>query len=177
MYLYANQRGCDGDRLYYDGSAMIIVNGRPVAMSKQFAITDDVEVVTANVDLESVRSFRARTMSRGHQAASLSNGYPRVYIDFALSDRLENIKRTIPTTLPTTELIFASAEEEIAQGPACWLWDYLRRSGLAGFFLPLSGGIDSCSTALIVYSMCRMIVDAVQRGGRLAVIKMTLTRT
>ena len=23
-------------------------------------------------------------------------------------------------------------EEEIALGPACWLWDYLRRSGAAG---------------------------------------------
>lgn len=25
IYLYANQQGCDGDRLYYDGSAMIVV--------------------------------------------------------------------------------------------------------------------------------------------------------
>jgi hypothetical protein len=25
-------------------------------------------------------------------------------------------------------------------GPACWLWDYLRRSGQGGYFLPLSGG-------------------------------------
>lgn len=24
IYLYANQQGCDGDRLYYDGSAMIV---------------------------------------------------------------------------------------------------------------------------------------------------------
>lgn len=50
------------------------------------------------------------------------------------------------------------------QGPACWLWDYLRRSGQGGFFLPLSGGVDSSSTALIVFSMCRMIVASVQLG-------------
>ena len=31
VYLYANQQGCDGDRLYYDGSAMIAVNGGIVA--------------------------------------------------------------------------------------------------------------------------------------------------
>lgn len=52
-------------------------------------------------------------------------------------------------------------------GPACWLWDYLRRSGQGGFFLPLSGGVDSTSTACIVFSMCTQICDAVQKGGGL----------
>ena len=28
VYLYSNQRGCDGGRAYYDGCAMIVVNGR-----------------------------------------------------------------------------------------------------------------------------------------------------
>ena len=50
-------------------------------------------------------------------------------------------------------------------GPAIWLWDYLRRSGQGGFFLPLSGGIDSSSTACIVYSMCRLICREVKNGG------------
>ena len=27
VYLYANQRGCDGGRLYYDGCACVCVNG------------------------------------------------------------------------------------------------------------------------------------------------------
>ena len=42
--------------------------------------------------------------------------------------------------------------------------DYLRRSGLRGFFLPLSGGIDSSSTATIVGNMCNMIVAAAADG-------------
>ena len=50
-------------------------------------------------------------------------------------------------------------------GPACWLWDYLRRCGQGGFFLPLSGGIDSSSTACIVASMCHMVCDAAREGG------------
>jgi NAD+ synthase (glutamine-hydrolysing) len=50
-------------------------------------------------------------------------------------------------------------------GPAIWLWDYLRRSGQGGFFLPLSGGIDSSSTACIVASMCRLVCAEVQKGG------------
>ena len=32
---------------------------------------------------------------------------------------------------------------------------------MAGFFLPLSGGVDSASVALIVSSMCHMIVATV----------------
>ncbi len=46
-------------------------------------------------------------------------------------------------------------------GPSCWLWDYLRRSKQGGFFLPLSGGIDSCSTACIVYSMCLQVYNEI----------------
>lgn len=38
---------------------------------------------------------------------------------------------------------------EIAYGPSMWLWDYLRRSGLSGFFLPLSGGLLSLSPPLL----------------------------
>ncbi len=52
-----------------------------------------------------------------------------------------------------------------AAGPACWLWDYLRRSGAGGFLLPLSGGADSAAVAAIVASMCRLAVDAAQARG------------
>ena len=55
-------------------------------------------------------------------------------------------------------------EEEIAYGPAAWLWDYLRRSGASGFLLPLSGGADSSSTAAIVGAMCQMAVVAIAHG-------------
>jgi NH3-dependent NAD+ synthetase len=48
-------------------------------------------------------------------------------------------------------------EEEIAYGPACWLWDYLRRSGASGFLLPLSGGADSAATAAIVGCMTQAL--------------------
>lgn len=50
-------------------------------------------------------------------------------------------------------------------GPACWLWDYLRRSKTQGYFLPLSGGIDSCATAVIVHSMCRQVAKAAEAGS------------
>jgi len=42
IYLYANQQGCDGDRLYYDGSAVIAANGDILAQGSQFALSDVV---------------------------------------------------------------------------------------------------------------------------------------
>jgi len=52
-------------------------------------------------------------------------------------------------------------EEEIAFGPALWLWDYLRRSGARGFFLPLSGGADSAAVAAIVASMAVQVLESI----------------
>ena len=69
VYLYANQRGCDGGRLYYDGSAMIVCNGTVLAQASQFGL-DEVEVIAATVDLEDVRSYRAAIPSFGIQAAA-----------------------------------------------------------------------------------------------------------
>lgn len=46
IYLYANQRGCDGDRLYYDGCAMVAINGGVVARGAQFSLDDVVGMVT-----------------------------------------------------------------------------------------------------------------------------------
>ncbi|KAJ6261440.1 hypothetical protein Dda_4110 [Drechslerella dactyloides] len=163
IYLYSNQQGCDGDRLYYDGCAMIIINGKVVAQGTQFSL-NDVEVVTATVDLEDVRSFRFAP-SRGLQAVSTGKAYQRVEASKALSKSGENIHPGVGPS-PEIPVRYHTPEEEIALGPACWLWDYLRRSGTAGFFLPLSGGIDSCATATIVHSMCRLVIEAVENGDQ-----------
>nr|XP_013006315.1 glutamine-dependent NAD(+) synthetase isoform X3 [Cavia porcellus] len=160
IYLLANQKGCDGDRLYYDGCAMIAMNGSIFAQGSQFSL-EDVEVLTATLDLEDVRSYRAEISSR-NLAASRVNSYPRVKVDFALSHHEDLLQ---PVTEPV-EWKYHSPEEEISLGPACWLWDYLRRSQQAGFFLSLSGGVDSAATACLVYSMCHQVCEAVARGNQ-----------
>lgn len=66
---------------------------------------------------------------------------------------------------PAFDWTYHQVEEEILLGPACWLWDYLRRSGQGGFFLPLSGGSDSTSTAVIVYSMSVLVVESIRKGS------------
>uniref|UniRef100_A0A2R5L8C7 Glutamine-dependent NAD(+) synthetase n=1 Tax=Ornithodoros turicata TaxID=34597 RepID=A0A2R5L8C7_9ACAR len=156
IYMFNNLRGCDGERVYYQGCSSIAINGDFVTVAKQFALPE-VEVSTATVDLEDVRAYRNLVRSRALKAAQ-SEAYPRVVVEYSLSQTQD----LAPT--PTMDWVFPTPEEEISLGPACWLWDYLRRSGQGGFFLPLSGGIDSASVASIVYSMCRLVCSAVQDG-------------
>ncbi len=54
IYVYANHLGCDGGRLFFDGSAMIWQNGQCLAQGSQFGIGTEVEVITATVDLSDV---------------------------------------------------------------------------------------------------------------------------
>ncbi|KAK8845384.1 NAD+ synthetase [Kwoniella newhampshirensis] len=162
IYLYANQQGCDGDRLYYDGACLIAMNGQILARGSQFSLSD-VEVVTATVDLGAVRAHRT-TSSRRMQSAQ-AEAYERTYIDTRL-DGGQGIRIGDEETKGSVEVTYHTPEEEIALGPACWLWDYLRRSRTQGYFLPLSGGIDSCATATIIHSMCRLVGDASSKGDK-----------
>ena len=148
-------------------------------------------------------------MTSRQLSSASAEAYPRIEVDFSLSGN----DFFLPCHSPI-EWKFLTPEEEILFGPACWLWDYLRRdatqykickledtlqcskvkdlsvswkiicalivksklvqtfctielwprSGQGGFFLPLSGGVDSSSTATIVFSMCNMVVEAVTSG-------------
>ena len=170
VYLYANQRGCDGGRLYFDGGALIACNGQVLAQGMQFGV-DDVEVVTATIDLDDVRSYRASIPSFGIQTAVTYQHQKRKFVGCPNTSLvpLDASDSLLVPTLPQ-ELQIHCPEEECCLGPACWLWDYLRRSGAAGFFLPLSGGADSSSVAAIVGAMCHLVVQAVQADptGRVA---------
>ncbi len=160
IYLYANQQGCDGGRLYFDGCALIAVNGRIVAQGSQFS-PRDVEVVTATVDLEDVRSYRGAIGSRQVQA-SAAVPVPRIVVDFDLTHGAADGNRKPSAAI---EVRYHTPEEEIGFGPACWLWDYLRRSGMSGFFIPLSGGADSASVAAQVGILCQIVAAEAQAGN------------
>ncbi len=91
---------------------------------------------------------------------------PQIDIDFdfepAYGNSVLNLSRKIE---PHTH----EPEEEIALGPACWLWDYLRRSGAAGYFIPLSGGADSGAVATLVGSMCELVAEAIRNKNAIAI--------
>ncbi|XP_058128192.1 glutamine-dependent NAD(+) synthetase [Anopheles ziemanni] len=168
-YLFSNLRGCDGQRVYFNGCSAVALNGQVVARGRQFAL-GEVEVTVAAFDLQDIRAYRGALRSRSSLAASTPT-YPRIQLPIELAGLAANWHTTPAgepqaTTTQGGEWSYHRPEEEIALGPACWLWDYLRRSGQGGFFLPLSGGVDSSSTAIIVYSMCRLVVEAVAGGDR-----------
>uniref|UniRef100_A0A673W8E6 Glutamine-dependent NAD(+) synthetase n=1 Tax=Salmo trutta TaxID=8032 RepID=A0A673W8E6_SALTR len=163
IYMLANQKGCDGDRLYYDGCATVAINGDIVAQGRQFSLDDVLLTQTQNsmpVTFEMSHGLLIYPLLHCVQEYEHKPCH-RVKVDFSLSD-CDDVY--LPTHQPI-EWQFHTPEEEISLGPACWLWDYLRRSGQAGFLLPLSGGVDSSSTACIVYSMCVLVCQAVRDGN------------
>ncbi|KAJ7952179.1 Glutamine-dependent NAD(+) synthetase [Quillaja saponaria] len=158
VYMYSNHQGCDGGRLYYDGCACIVVNGDVVAQGSQFSLKD-VEIVVAQIDLDAVSSLRGSISSFQEQASSKTK-VPSVASPYKLCLPF-NLKMRLSSPL---KIKYHSPEEEIAFGPGCWLWDYLRRSGASGFLLPLSGGADSSSVAAIVGCMCQLVVKEIRNG-------------
>jgi NAD+ synthase (glutamine-hydrolysing) len=112
IYLYANQQGCDGERLYYDGSSLVALNGRIVSQGSQFSL-NEVEVTTATLDLEAVRAHRTSS-SRRMQAAQ-AEPYQRVWIDFRL-DGGKGMKFGEEES-KVGEFKYHSPEEEIAWVP------------------------------------------------------------
>jgi NAD+ synthase (glutamine-hydrolysing) len=156
VYVYANVHGCDGDRVYYDGCPLIYCNGQLCAQGRAFTL-DDTEVVHATVDLAAVDAFRLSYNARSIQAAS-AHGKPVVdTVDYPHL-RLAFLPDLAPP-LDRPRLHLHTDLEEIAYGPSAWLWDYLRRSGMGGFMLPLSGGADSAAVAGIVGVMCRRVAE------------------
>jgi NAD+ synthase (glutamine-hydrolysing) len=107
--LYSNQIGCDGERVYYDGCSLICQNGQVVARGSQFSL-DQVQVITATVDLEQVRSYQRSVSSRCMQATTEKDVYPRITFDLDVCSvnykDLKNVCKPIP-------LVFHTPEEEI----------------------------------------------------------------
>ncbi|XP_044477071.1 glutamine-dependent NAD(+) synthetase isoform X2 [Mangifera indica] len=158
VYMYSNQQGCDGGRLYFDGCSCVVVNGDMIAQGSQFSLKD-VEVVVAQVDLDAVASLRG-SISSFQEQASCKTRIASVTVPYSLCQSF-NLKISLSSPL---QIVYHPPEEEIAFGPGCWLWDYLRRSGASGFLLPLSGGADSSSVAAIVGCMCQLVVKEIANG-------------
>ena len=63
VYLYSNQRGCDGSRVYYDGSSMIVCNGQVLRQGVQFGLKD-VEVRMGKIKATHDTNFSTYSLAR-----------------------------------------------------------------------------------------------------------------
>ncbi|KAF5197498.1 Glutamine-dependent NAD(+) synthetase, partial [Thalictrum thalictroides] len=133
----------------------------PVPPHAELALNgvEDVEVLVAQVDLDAVASLRG-SISSFQEQASCKSKVSSVEVPYKLCQSF-NLQMSLSSPL---KIMYHSPEEEIAFGPGCWLWDYLRRSGASGFLLPLSGGADSSSVAAIVGCMCQLVVREIANG-------------
>ncbi|KAJ8929500.1 hypothetical protein NQ314_017793 [Rhamnusium bicolor] len=122
-YIFSNLRGCDGQRVYFDGVSSITLNGHILSRAKQFAL-EEVEVITATIDLEDIRTYRNALRSNSNLASGTPS-YPRILIDYSLSPEHDT---TLPSAQPL-DWIFLSAEEEIAQANPRVLADLRRIIG------------------------------------------------
>lgn len=123
VYLYSNQQGCDGEgREYFDGCALIAVNGEIVAQASQFSL-NDIEVISATVDLDEI--WKARYPPARRMQASREPNYPRIQLDVSFT----SVGGALPTRELSTvrEAVVVKPEEEIGLAAGCWVWDYLRR--------------------------------------------------
>ncbi|RDA88491.1 hypothetical protein CP532_6618 [Ophiocordyceps camponoti-leonardi (nom. inval.)] len=163
IYVYANATGTDGEaRMLHDGSSMIIQNGKVLAQGSQFSLAP-VQVTIATVDIETVRSYRS-SISRNVQAAQQPD-FPRVECDLVLSRDVEEIWLSDqPEITQPIELDVLNPMEEIHMATAVYLWQYLTRTNSAGFFVALSGGLDSSTVALFVYGMARLVLTSINAG-------------
>lgn len=89
---------------------MIMANGAIVAQGSQFSL-NDVEVVTATIDIEDVRAHRARS-SRSFQAA-MAERYQRIRVETALSTGKNDDLVELEIT-ERKEPFYHQPEEEIA---------------------------------------------------------------
>jgi NAD+ synthase (glutamine-hydrolysing) len=132
-----------------------------LAQGSQFSL-ETVQTITASIEINTTRSYQRSHISRSIQAVEyIQNEMIDVQFDLGSLNHWNDLsKLSQPISIH-----YYRSEEEIKLGPACWLWDYLRRSKSNGFFLPLSGGIDSCSVALIVHSMCVLVCEATKKSN------------
>ncbi|KAI4212836.1 MAG: hypothetical protein LQ351_004539 [Letrouitia transgressa] len=134
---------------------MIVCNGTVKAQGSQFSL-DDVEVVTATVDLEEVRAYRS-SASRGMQAVRPMEQYRRIDVTtYSMSVKSDDFDTKLSPSCP---IKIHAPEEEIALAPALWLWDYLRTDKNAANALQALFSRWLCPPAQ------RLLIDGIKNGN------------
>ena len=155
IYMYSSSVGFDGSRTYFDSQSLIICNGKCLASTNAYSLKE-VDLAVATVDLAEINIYRSAIASRNVQAAAYICDSLQTVKVHGLRLRMGRVEQ-LTQTIPFPEY---SREEQVGRVPACYLWDYLRRSLASGFFIPISGGVGSISVLAIVSKMCKLVLHA-----------------
>jgi len=180
VYLYTSLLGCDATRLVFDGSVFIAQDGRVLAEGRRFAFDSESVVVDRVVDIEALNRLRMEEGSWRQQVDGLRLGQfgpiPQTVVlegDFSTREVPEAASpywlEGTEETSPDPSLDWLAWAGLIARPPAArdlpylelelalclGLREYLRKCGIPGVALALSGGRDSSMCALLVHRMFR----------------------
>jgi len=165
-YAFANCVGCDGQRYVFYGRSFVYDRGQLVAMTPTNSdIFKEIQMITHVVQPRAIDEHRAQMgmlptrLFTSSNALNAFNGDPQA---FSSCDRIY-----LEAKLPEPEMIATNAvqatslkfEQEIHIFVSLWLWDYLRRSRMSGFMVPLSGGLDSSTVVILVYGLCNFLLE------------------
>jgi len=159
-YSYVNVKGASGDRAYYDGGCIFTENGQVRFLSELHTL-DEVQVTPVIVNLGFIRAFRLANKSF-QKESNCVNKIPRVAIDVNVAVCDEEYYCDSPAHQKNLKrLTDLYHYPHMTVEPSLWLWEYLKKTGASGFFLPLSGGLDSAAVAMVIYNMADILYKTV----------------
>lgn len=152
-YVYVNALGCEGDRIYFDASNVVVQNGEILQIGPRCPL-EEVVVNTVVLDLTQIRQSKLSDICNMREAADFKE-YNSIRINFYVSTTDPSLVTNKPI-----KPVFDDIPTQILLATSGFLWDYLRKSGARGLYLAVSGGADSGVTAILVYNLAERIYEA-----------------
>lgn len=197
-YLYTSLLGCDATRMVFDGSVFVGVDGRIVSEGARFGMDADMSMVDTVVDVAAIERGRVTEGSWRQQEWELQRGTfgtpPKVVRIAARFDEASPPPAGPPYWLSQPEAVDPSlawlterglfpgalrademAHIELELALCMGLRDYLRKTGVKGVALALSGGRDSSMCAVLVARMLRYADPESDEATLRARVRATLT--
>jgi NAD+ synthase (glutamine-hydrolysing) len=152
-YIYSNLLGNESGRAIFDGDSMIASGGKMVALGKRFSYLP-FGLTTATVNINLTRMARARMGSFTPEVDGDESDVVSIKFDYPDAELIQN------DLLEESWAIGPDPKfEEFTRAVSLGLFDYLRKSRSRGFVVSLSGGCDSSSVVVLIWSMLRFAIN------------------
>lgn len=157
-YLLCNTLGVCSGRLIFDGDVIFTTPGNQPHSGERLGFSD-FSLSVFDLNLENLRE-NSSTVKKG--TAPKASPREVAISDFAPPQTAVDPENVRSSTWEDNDehLLF----EELSRSIPLGLFDYLRKSGLKGFVLSLSGGADSGSIAVFAYLMVLFAVRQLGAG-------------
>jgi NAD+ synthase (glutamine-hydrolysing) len=152
-YIYSNLLGNESGRAIFDGDSMIASGGKMVALGKRFSYLP-FGLTTATVNINLTRMARARMGSFTPEVDGDESDVVSIKFDYPEAELIQSDLREESWAIGADPKF-----EEFTRAVSLGLFDYLRKSRSRGFVVSLSGGCDSTSVVVLIWSMLRFAIN------------------